>query len=69
MKRGKEMFEAIEMHVEKMLAKCSANERKQNLSLTKYEERMREILNRLRKVVSGHQSESAKHLEVFDAEI
>ena len=55
MKEEKKMFEAIEMHLERMLATRSANEKKQNTSLAKHERRMKEILKQLREDVTSEQ--------------
>jgi hypothetical protein len=43
-----EMFEAIEMHVERMLAQVSETEARSNPMLTKFETKMRRLLERLR---------------------
>jgi hypothetical protein len=61
MKEGKEMFEAIEMHVERMLAKRSEQEKNQNPALAKHERRMQKVLDRLRKVTSEKKKAEASN--------
>ncbi len=62
-----EMFEAIEMHVERMLAQVSENEKRNNPQLPKYEERMQRFLDRLREIISEKESDSCQGSEVEDA--
>jgi hypothetical protein len=68
MKEGREMFEAIEMHVERMLAKCSDQEKNQNPALAKHERRMQKLLDRLRKVVTSEKTKT-ENSEAVDANI
>lgn len=62
-----EMFEAIEMHVERMLAQVSDNEKKSNPQLPKYEDRMQRYLDRLREILAEKESDSCQESEVKDA--
>lgn len=62
-----EMFEAIEMHVERMLAQVSDNEKKSNPQLPKYEERMQRYLDRLREILSEKESDSCQESEAKNA--
>lgn len=62
-----EMFEAIEMHVERMLAQVSENEKHSNPQLPKYEGRMQHFLDRLREIISEKESDSCQDAEVEDA--
>jgi hypothetical protein len=55
-----EMFEAIEMHVERMLSQVSESEKRNNPSLPKYEERMQRFLDRLRTIITEKESESSE---------
>jgi len=66
MNKEKEMFEAIEMHVERMLSHVSEDERKSNPALTKQEGRMQRLLDQLRKVVTSQECE-AEESEASDA--
>ena len=68
MKEGKEMFEAIEMHVERMLAKRSENEKQTNPALGEHERRMKAILDRLRKIVTS-QPTTVEEVEDSDANV
>ena len=47
-----EMFEAIEMHVERMLTQVSETEARSNPMLVKFETKMRRLLERLRESLS-----------------
>lgn len=47
-----EMFEAIEMHVERMLTQVSETEARSNPMLAKFETKMRRLLERLRECIS-----------------
>lgn len=47
-----EMFEAIEMHVERMLSQVSETEARSNPTLAKFETKMRRLLERLRECLS-----------------
>ncbi len=47
-----EMFEAIEMHVERMLTQVSEAEARSNPMLAKFETKMRRLLERLRECIS-----------------
>lgn len=47
-----EMFEAIEMHVERMLTQVSETEMRSNPMLVKFETKMRRLLERLRECLS-----------------
>lgn len=62
-----EMFEAIEMHVERMLAQVSDNEKKSNPQLPKYEERMQRYLDRLREILSEKENNSCSDSEAKNA--
>lgn len=62
-----EMFEAIEMHVERMLSQVSDNEKRSNPLLPKHEERMQRFLDRLRTILSEKESESSEESEVENA--
>ncbi len=64
-----EMFESIEMHVERILAQVSEGERKHNPALPKYEQRMQRFLERLREIISEKESESSQDSEVKDANV
>ncbi|GEM_PF-3013423 len=62
-----EMFEAIEMHVERMLSQVSENEKRNNPLLPKHEERMQRFLDRLRTILSEKESESSEESEAKNA--
>ena len=62
-----EMFEAIEMHVERMLSQVSEQERRTNPLLPKHEERMQRYLDRLREILSEKEFESKQISEEEDA--
>ena len=62
-----EMFEAIEMHVERMLAQVSDNEKRNNQQLPKYEERMQRYLDRLREILSEKESNPSQNSEADSA--
>ena len=62
-----EMFEAIEMHVERMLSQVSENEKRSNPQLPKYEERMQRFIDRLREIMTEKESDSCEGPEVEDA--
>lgn len=62
-----EMFEAIEMHVERMLSQVSENEKRSNPSLPKHEERMQRFLDRLRVIIAEKESESSEESEAQNA--
>lgn len=62
-----EMFEAIEMHVERMLAQVSANEKRSNPQLPKHEARMQRFLDRLREIIAEKENDSCQDAEVEDA--
>jgi hypothetical protein len=68
MTKGKNMFEAVEMHVERMLAKCSDQEKTQNPALAKHERRMQKLLDRLRKATVLEKSKT-ESTEAADAEV
>jgi hypothetical protein len=48
MKGNREMFEAIEMHVERMMAKRSEMERRSNRLLIPHEKKIEKLLQQLR---------------------
>jgi len=62
-----EMFEAIEMHVERMLAQVSENEKRSNPQLPKYEARMQRFIDRLREIVTENETDSCQGAEAEDA--
>ena len=57
MTEEREMFEAIEMHVERMMGQVSTWERNRNSRLTEYESRMERFLERLREILSERESD------------
>ena len=53
-----EMFEAIEMHVERMLSQVSETEVRSNPMLSKFETKMRRLLERVRERLMEKESKA-----------
>ncbi len=64
-----EMFEAIEMHLERMLSQVSEEERRKNPLLSKHEERMQRYMERLREILSEKDLETKLNPEGENARV